>query len=178
MGIGACGHQAIEKGMLLKVFTSCLPNQKATACAFILGEGIHFDDDGLFCYLNKDLSGSQTTYGCDFTQIKCLQTKGHKARCRLPDVPVGCLWKWKDIVTIGFENSPSFCIKLIRNRELVGDAWHYVFVKKELLEIFDQVVATGSVDVGEFGFVIEQGYGKDPPDDLVEKMRKYSPKYW
>ena len=44
MGIGACGHQAIEQGIFIRVIASCEPNQKATVEIFLTREGITFHD--------------------------------------------------------------------------------------------------------------------------------------
>lgn len=181
MGIGACGHQAKENGMLLKVFASCRPNQKATMYSYILKEGIHYYEkyNGIGCFCVKKLSDTQTTYGCDFTRIKCLQDKGPKAPCRLPDmIKAGCSCKWVDIVAIDYKDRPSSLVYTVRGKDKGREAWHYVLVKKELEEIFRETVDTGTVDVAQFGFVIKSGWGKDPPEDLAKNIEKYSPQYY
>ena len=95
MGIGACGHQAIKHGMLLKVFTSCQPNQTATIGNFVAHKGLYFNEAEcvIYVYYNKKLSDTQNTYGVDFTKIKCLQLEGPTGPCRLPDIPTKCSWK-------------------------------------------------------------------------------------
>ena len=42
MGIGACGHQAIKHGILLKIVASCIPSQNATLGNFVGQKGIFF----------------------------------------------------------------------------------------------------------------------------------------
>jgi len=44
MGIGACGHQTMQKGISIRVIASCEPNQKATVEHFVVLKGIEFDD--------------------------------------------------------------------------------------------------------------------------------------
>ena len=102
MGIGACGHQAIKHGILLKVFTSCQPNQKATLESFVAYKGIYYseEDCGIWVYYSKQLSDTQTTYGVDFTKVNCLQLEGPTGPCRLPDIPAKCSWKWEDIIVV------------------------------------------------------------------------------
>ena len=53
-----------------------------------------------------------------------------------------------------------------------------VLVERELLDDFREKVSTGTVDVDKYGYVIKSGWGKDPPDDVSDKIKKYSPNYW
>ena len=51
-------------------------------------------------------------------------------------------------------------------------AWHYVMVEKQLLGLFLKRTKGGSLDVADFGKVIESGWGKDPPENTEEKIVK------
>ena len=107
-----------------------------------------------------------------------MQIRGHSAPCRTPDIPPRCGWKWIDIVDIDFTKRPSDRIKLVRGKDNGRAAWHYVLVDKELEENFNEAVAsTGTVNVAKYGFVIHSGFGKDPPEDFVDKLKRCSPKY-
>ena len=177
MGVKACGHQAMQQGMFFKIFTSCRPNQKATLHRFV-EEGICFDDNSICCYTVKNLSDSQTTYGCDFTQTFCMQIKGPTASCQIPSIPARCAWKWVDIVNIDSTKRPANLVNLVRGKDKGRKAWHYVLIEKDLEEDFSEKVATGTVNVAEYGHVIESGWGDDPPSDLVNNLKKYSPQYF
>ena len=57
-------------------------------------------------------------------------------------------------------------------------AWHLVLVERELLKDFREKVSTGTVDVAKYGYVIKSGWGTDPPDDIADNLKKYSPNHW
>lgn len=175
-GIGACGHEAMQQGMLFKIFTSCRPNQKATLQRFVK-DGITFTDNSIHCFVYKELSNSQTMYSCDFTQTFCMQIKGLSAPCRLPDIPSRCAWKWVDIVNTSDTKGPTDLVKLVKGKDKGRPAWQYVLIEKELEEDFSEAVAAGTVDITEYGFVIQKGRGKDPPKDFVNKLKRCWPKY-
>ena len=83
MRIGACGHQTREQGILIKVYASCQPHQKATSGSYVIQEGIVYNEtrNRIAVVTNKKLSDAQTTYGCDFTRTKCLQLEGPTSPC-------------------------------------------------------------------------------------------------
>ena len=176
MGIGACGHQAREQGILLKIFTSCYPNQKATLDCYIIQEGLYFNEDdcSIWLYYSKKISDTQTTYGYDFTKIYCLQLEGPTAPCQLPDIPAKCSWKWEDIVALDTDKRPSSHVFTVRGTERGRKAWHIVLVERELLDAFREKVSTGNIDVAKYGYVIKSGWGKDPPDDILDKIKKHA----
>lgn len=176
LGIGACGHQAIKHGMLLKVLASCQPNQKATLESFVTQKGIHFDDHDhkMRFYTFKKLSDTQSTRGIDFTEIRCFQLKGPTAPCLLPDIPAKYSWTWKDIV-LEYEKTLSSLVYTVRGKDRGRDAWHIVFVERRLLDAFKEKVTTGNIDVADYGHVIKSGWGKDPPDDILKALNKYGP---
>ena len=175
MSIGACGHQTREQGVLLKIYTSCYPNQKAALDCYI-PEGFDFNEDHSNICINvkQMISDSQTTYGYDFTKIRCLQLEGPMAPCRLPDIPVKCSWKWEDLVAIDSNKRPSSLVYTVRGTDRGWDAWHIVLIERELLDAFREKLSTGNVDVADYGYVIKSGWGKDPPDDILDKIEKYT----
>ena len=177
MGIGACGHQARKHGILIKVFTSCQPNQRATLGSFVAQKGILFNENdfSIWVYYNKKLSDTQTTYGLDITEIKCFQLEGPTAPCRLPDIPAKCSWKWEGIIALEWEKGPIKLLYLVRGKHEGREAWHYVLVERDLIDDFEEKVRSGTVNVSDYGYVIKSGWGKDPPVDIVDKINKYSP---
>ena len=179
MGIGACGHEAIKHGILIKVFSTCQPSQKATLGSYVGQKGIYFNetDCSIWIHYGKNLSDSQTTYGLDFTRIKCLQLDGPTAPCRLPDIPAKCSWKWKDTIALKYDNRPSSLIYTVRGTDRGRKAWHVVLVERELIDDFREKVSTGTIDVAKYGYVIKSGWGKDPPDDVLNNIKKYSPSW-
>jgi len=51
MGIGACGHQIMQKGTFIRVIASCEPNQKATVEHFVVQKGIKLMIITKHCFL-------------------------------------------------------------------------------------------------------------------------------
>lgn len=176
-GVGACGHRAIEMGIMIKVFASCKQDQKATVDHFVTKKGIYYNDDdnSIWLYYNKKLSDTQTTCGSDFTKIKCLQLDGPKAPCQLSDIPSRCSWKWEELVATGYDKRPASLIFTVRGKDRGRQAWHLVLVERKLLDSFREKVATGNIDVAKFGYVIKSGWGEDPPADVLKNVEQYGP---
>ena len=177
MGIGACGHQAMQQNVLIKIFTSCRPNEKAKLQSYVK-DGVTFQDNSLCCYTMKELSNSQTTYGCDFTRTFCMQIKGLSAPCRIPDIPLRCTWKWIDIVNTDYTKRPTERVKLVKGTENGRRAWQYILFERKLEEEdLDEAAAAGTLGITEHRFIIQSGRGEDPPEDYVDKLKKCCPKY-
>ena len=174
MGIGACGHQAREQGILLKIFTSCYPNQIATLDYYIMQEGMYFDekDSTVSLYNNKNVSNSQTTYTGDFTKIRCLQLEGPMAPCQLPNIPVKCSWKWEDIVALDSKKRPSSLLFTVCGTDRGRNAWYIVLVERKLLDAFNEQLSEDKINLNKYGHVIKSGWGKDPPNDILDKLEK------
>ena len=178
MGIGACGHEIREKGLLVKISASCRPCQKATYGMFS-SKGIFYDDDNdsLFIYSNIELSKTQTTYSGNFPKIHCLQLEGPTAPCLLSGIPPRCSWKWVDVVAVDFKDRPSSLIYTVRGKVQGKEAWQYVLVEKELVDKFKVQISTGVINVSQFGYVIRSGWGRVPPDNIAKSIKIYSPDY-
>ena len=174
MGIGACGHQATQQGIYIRVVASCEPTQKAAVESFVVRNGIKFEDDykTLYFFSSKKLSCFQTTYTCDFTMVMCLQLEGPKAPCRLPDIPSRCSWKWVDIIAVKPKDRPYSRVRLVDNGI---DVWHYVLVDKEMLGSFEASCTTNNIS--QYGFVMTSGWGRIPPDNIVESIEYNGPTY-
>ena len=179
MGIGACGHQAIEHGILLKVVTSCQPNQKATLGSFVAQE-LYFNDETRMIHFSayKKLSDTQMAYVMDFTMITCLQLEGPTGLCQFPDIPAKCSWKWTDIIALELEKRPDSLIHLMHEKARESPAWYYILAERERKEECLKALKTENVDeVTKFGVIIKSGWGEDPPDDIRKAINQYSPSY-
>ena len=173
MGIEACGHQMRKQKKFLKIFTSCQPNQTADARTYVT-KALNFseEDDSLWVYTNLKLSDSQTTYGCNFSNIQCVNPAGPEAPCQLSKIPNKCSWNWKDIVDPEYKNRPSSRVFTVRGTDRGRKAWYIVLVEKDLLESFQETINSKTIDLEKFGYIIKSGYGKDPPNDLINNIKK------
>ncbi|XP_065882760.1 uncharacterized protein [Dysidea avara] len=177
LGIGACGHQAMEQGLLFKIVASCEPDQKAADGCFSSGAlGFDDDDKNITFATHHKLSGSQNVYGCDFTHTMCYQLDGPRAPCRLPEMPAKYRWQWKDIIsTISNPGERTF---VVRGRDKGRKAWHFVVVPGCLVESFKAATTVGVVGVSDYGFSVASGFGDAPPDDILKKLIRFAPSYY
>ena len=73
-GVGPCGHVAKEKGILVKVFTSCLANEIPAELAFSMycvnnmSTGTVFYTTGFHI---REIDDGQHPCGLDFTRVRC-----------------------------------------------------------------------------------------------------------
>ncbi len=163
IGIPSCGHHAREQGILLKVFSSCLPNEEASMQTY--SESITVEKGGMSFYLNKKIESGQTTYASDLRAIRC--SKQESEPCEIDST---CTWK--DRIITNEKN-----VYLVRGKDDGKAAWHYVLVDEEKLENFKVKVASGQMDVADYGKVLFSGWGKDPPQEKVDIIDKKYARY-
>ena len=102
-------------------------------------------------YWLKKLTASQTSKIGDFTSIRC--DKKPEEACETPPH-----YTWMDRLF----NAPN--VYLVRGKNGGRPCWQYVLVK-EKVEEFKAQIATGSIDVTNFGEILYSGWGEDPPKE-------------
>ena len=122
------------------------------------------------------LSEAQNVYGCDFTMGMCYQLKGPTASCRIPEISLRYQWQWKDIISS--ESNPGQRTYLVRGKDKGKHAWHFVVVPKSLEETFKEQVATGTINVADYGFIAVSGWGENPSDDIRKNTKLCAPSYF
>ena len=55
-------------------------------------------------------------------------------------------------------------------------AWHYVEVKRNMVNMFTAKTKSGSVDVALYGAVVKSGWGTDPEESIMEELENRSGK--
>jgi hypothetical protein len=50
-------------------------------------------------------------------------------------------------------------------------AWYFIRVDSPKIRAFLKAISAGSIDLENFGTILESGYGKEPPHSVLEKMR-------
>lgn len=63
-------------------------------------------------------------------------------------------------------------VYLVRGKDGGRPAWHYVLVMKKLLPVFLEKTRGGTVDVAQYGSILYSGWGENPPDDIVAKIKE------
>ena len=70
-GVRACGHSAMEKGTLLKVYAACGTGQDTAELCYTT-RAMELEDDGyVYHWISKELSTQQKTLGVNFTWMRC-----------------------------------------------------------------------------------------------------------
>jgi len=170
LGIPPCGHKARERGVLIKVYASCQGNQKASEPCFST-DGMYIDasSDILSFSRNKQLTQHQTTMCANFTQLVCCRDPG--SPCPAEDAFKN--WKWDDAVSREMRRN----IYLVRGKDKGRPAWHYVLLSsgdEDHVQGFKEQTRTGTIDVADWGYLIVSGWGEDPPDNIRDKVYKWT----
>ena len=61
---------------------------------------------------------------------------------------------------------------LVRGEDRGCAAWHYVKVEDNLEYSNHDALATGHVDVADYGEIVKSGWGKDPTDDVEKEIEE------
>jgi hypothetical protein len=69
-----------------------------------------------------------------------------------------------------FEERASL-VYLVRGKDNGRPAWHYVLIAKPKLDAFKRKLATGSMDVSQYGAVLYSGWGQNPDSATVARIR-------
>ena len=159
MNVPSCGHHTREHGLLFQIFTSCQPNEEATALCFI-NEAIEYSEEDKAVIIQKDktLTSGQKVMRTDFRFIRC--GKPANESC---EADSDCTWN--DHLHI-----KPHLVHLDHLENSGSPAWRYVLVDEEKLDDFKAKLATGTIDVADYGRVLESGWGKDPPEDIQRKI--------
>ena len=168
--IAPCGHKAKEKGYLLKIFTSCEPEQTVKECCYSTG-AINLDGDGIlrFCYC-KQLTPTQTTFGRDFTKLLCFQDIDQ--HCQIEELTHH--WTWTDYAMNRRSATLFDFVYLVRGTDKDRDAWYYVLVNNGCKEQFKTALDDERINLEKHGIIVSSGWGNEPPGDIEEKMQSFT----
>lgn len=70
------------------------------------------------------------------------------------------------------QNSQGELVYLVRGKNKGREVWHYILVDKAKLPIFSAKVKSGALDIAEYGKILYSGYGKNPPQDIIDAIKK------
>ena len=165
LGIPSCGHHTREQEILLKVFASCRKNQKAAMSSYTKKQAsINENDDKYVYYPVGPIDSDQDGVLGDFIKIRC--NKKHTEQCQV----IQPKSRWVDRVYNGV------FLYLVRGNNRGKPVWLYVLVDEEKESAFNEKVATGNINVTDYGEKIESGWGKDPPQSVKDIFdRRFDP---
>ena len=159
-GVQPCGHKAREKGIIIKVYASCKPNQIPTEYRYSVSGADSDKNTGVMGhYLSKQLLETQITYGINSSHISC-SNKTITEPCTLKP---GYTWRKKE---------EGRRVRLVRGKDHGRPVWHYVLVvdDEDTMHEFLEKIKSGQVDVADYGRVLHSGWGDDPPNDIRERL--------
>ncbi|XP_019852753.1 PREDICTED: uncharacterized protein LOC109582478 [Amphimedon queenslandica] len=157
MDVPSCGHHTRKQGLLFQIYTSCQPNEEATALCYV-DEAVQYSeaDKSVIYWHGATLSSGQKTMCTDFRYIYCSKLANESC-----EADADCTWNNR------FKGCLLYCV---RGKEKGRAAWHYVLVDEEKVADFKAQVATGFIDVADYGRILKSGWGEDPPKDIERKM--------
>ena len=174
MGIKPCGHQARGYGILMKIGTSCKPNQTSHD-TWYTSNGITINNNRrrLTFFSSKDVGSTQTSFFVDFTKSYCF----HKSEesCRLGCISSTVWWRWKHLTNEDENAHLSEHIWIVRGKDRGRPAWHLVIVHAHQFKEFWTAIDSGSLNVADYGHVVFSGWGEDPPAERKKLWITYGP---
>ena len=159
-GILYCGHHSREKDILVSVFTSCQAYQEATLLAYE-NECMHIVVNDLLFRGDETLSSGQTTINASFTAIYCNNKPEEECKYTRSNET------WTNILPKYYEFSRVY---IVRGKDRGRPTWHFVFVDEDKVQQYKDKVATGIIDVSDYGEVLYSGWGEDPLQDIRNEV--------
>ena len=163
-GVGPCGHVAKEKGILVKVFASCLANEIPAELAFSTHCAKNITSARFVSYIidfhSNEIHDGQHPSKFDFTRVRCKNKID-----QLCTMAPGSTWeRWRTAERIF----------LVTGEDRGRACWHYVKGEdnKDTRKAFLDAVATGHANVADYGEIVKSGWGKDPPDNVKEEIKE------
>ena len=175
MGVKACGHQAKRLGCFLKIFASCYHDQEAVDTWYVHA-GVKPANDGTMRFPSvwKKCEEShkivqhekplppQDPMALDTTSMRCFHDTS--SDCFLNKMEPCHQWKWIDLVKRA--TSLFSRIKVFST----GRHWYYVILHSSQT---DNKMCEGNLH--KYGYILAEGDGLEPPDDVVSRVCSYSP---
>lgn len=69
------------------------------------------------------------------------------------------------------KSSRGDMVYLVRGKDKGRPAWHYVLLDKLKKPMFEKTIKTGAIDVAEYGTILYSGWGENPPQDIVDRIK-------
>ena len=155
-----CGHKAREKGMIIKVFTSSKSNEIPTEYCYSVNGVINDKNTGVVGYYScKPLMTTQTTNSINSSLLRC-NSKTIDEPCTLRP---GYTWS---------KFRAANRLYLVRGENHGHAVWHYVLLEDDddVEKNYNAQVASGTIDISNYGCVLVSGWGKDPQKEVIKKI--------
>ena len=174
-GVGPCGHKARDKGILLKVVTSCLSHQiprqlahSVHGCMNDKNTGDLFFDSWSSPNLDAKVADAQHTRGNDITVVRCGQKSIDEECLCLPQAD----WHtW----------SASNRTYIVTGTDKGRKAWHLILAVDDdntILQFLEKTQGesrgTLTINNNDYGITLKSGWGEGPTDEEKKfTLKKY-----
>ena len=164
-----CGHSAREKGILIKVFTSCQSNEIPYRLLYTIrangndkNKGITFTKPSRF-----EVAHAQHMKRIDSTVIRC----NNKSIDELCTLKPGYNWyKW----------SVHERISKVTGNDRGCRAWYYILLvdDQDTIDTFEELTqgenaGKNTLNLIDYGKVMKSGWGEETPNDVKEWIANY-----
>ena len=168
-GVQPCGHSARDRGILIKVFTSCQSNEVPHRLLYSIRVR---DNDKNKGTASVKASGFEVAHAqhikvIDSTVITC----NNKSIDELCTLNPGDRWH---------EVSVGDRIYKIRGKDHGRRAWHYILLvdDQDTIDKFVELTqgenyGKNTVNLEDYGKVLKSGWGEEPPNDVKEWIENY-----
>ena len=161
-GVEPCGHKAREKGMIIKVLTSCKSNEIPTEYCYSVNGVVNDKNTGVFTsYQRKQLLPTQATDGIDSSDLQC-NSKTIDELCTLRP---GYTWS---------KYRAANRLYLVHDKDHSGTVWYYVLLEDndDVVKNFNAQCATDLIDIRNYGHILASGWGEKPQKYITDILHK------
>ena len=155
----------MENGAMIKVFASCQPHEEAAEPCYSI-EGVRVKPDGLILFSSMKLT-HQKPIRFNSTKLVC---------CRSPDSP--CPKATFQHLTWENAVDKSTNLHLVQRREGQRDMWYYLLLHRVgdvyREEFQSRYRRDPSLQLSDWGYILESGKGRNPPQEVNEKVLNWT----
>ena len=160
-GVQPCGHKAREKGMIIKVFTSCQIYEIPTEYCYSVSGTFNDKNTGAMGFRRrKKLLTTQKTDSIDCSNLRC-SSKTIDEPCTLQPLDT-----WKKV-------SAGRRIRIICIKDKHHTKWCCILLEDndDIQMKYRAELATGGFrDLSMYGKILAEGLGECPPNDVTDKI--------
>ena len=160
-GVKPCAHSAVGKKLLMSVDTSCNRSEVPYQLLYSIRGNTNDKNTGVLGRWGDgwEVADGQHIKTSITSTIRC-KNKSMNDPCTLrPD------FTWKKM-------SEGERVFLVRGKDRGRPCWHYVLLvdDEETKEKFREKVKSGSLDVADYGQVLQSGWGENPPNEVKDRI--------
>ena len=168
-GVQPCGHSARDRGILIKLYTSCQSNEVPHRLLYSIRANGNDKNKGM-AYIERsgfEVVHAQHIKWIDSTYITC----NNKSIDELCTLKPGDSWH---------KRSARERLRIVRGDDHGCRAWHYVLLvdDQDTIDKFEELTqgenaGKNTLNLKNYGKVLKSGWGEEPPNDVKEWIENY-----